>query len=375
MTVAVLLVAGLMQAPATQKPAPCPVSDDAMYGTTLETPIRVGGGAMYVVARERRFLDALRGPNGETVTYTRSGSSPSKDGRGPVDLYRVSWPGLETPISLYVDAYRFDDAPKAPKGMTCVGFTHGAPPVDPFAATDAMKRLAIASGPAAEIPPVSLDADGSAAHGVAIDQFRAIALVARAAAAAGKPLAADPEPKDLPGPGVRVYAFPVKCADRTVNPAAIDILPPQGAAIRRVGDVLSGDNVGTLVSGFSAPAGSIAAHFTLGMLRHGDTVRITYSDALCDGVSKERALVARATPAKALTLPPPVLPAGMSPASPVWLQTVIDPQGRFQQAMYIGGPESLVAPALEAIKGWRAEPARVNGTPVIFDTLLVVQFK
>jgi hypothetical protein len=364
---------GMVQA-APQAP-PCPVSDDSAYGLTMEKPIRVGGGAMYMVARERRYLDALRGPAGETVTYTRSGSGGPPGQRGPIDIYRVSWPGLETPVTLYVDAYHFDDAPKAPKGLTCAGFSLGAPPVDAFAATDAMVRLAIETGPSADVPPVSLDADGSAAHGVALDQFRAIALFARAASAAGTPVQAAQLPKDLPGPGLRVYAYPVQCGDRTVSPASIEILPPQGPMVRRVGEVLTGDGVVTLTRGFTAPAGSIAAHFTLGMLRHGDTVRITYADVLCDGVSKERAIVARATPAKAVSLPPPALPAGMASAPPVWLQTVIDPQGRFQQALYIGGPEALLAPALEAIKNWRAEPARVNGTAVLFDTLLVVQFK
>jgi hypothetical protein len=364
---------GMQQA--SPQVAPCPVSDDPSYGLTMEKPVRVGGGAMYVAARERRYLDALRGPAGEPLTYTRSGSGGPPGLRGPIDIYRVTWTGLETPVTLYLDAYHFDDAPKAPKGLTCAGFALGAPPVDAFAATDAMIRLAIETGPAVDVAPVSLDADGSASHGVALDQFRAIALFARAASTAGTPLLPDQQPRDLPGPGLRVYAYPVKCGERTVAPASIEILPPQGGMVPRVGDLLTGDGVATLTRGFTAPAGSMAALFTIGMLRHGDTVRITYADVLCDGVSKDRGLVARATPAKAVSLPPPALPAGMTSASPVWLQTVIDPQGRFQQAMYIGGPEVLIAPALEAIKSWRAEPARVNGTAVIFDTLLVVQFK
>ena len=53
----------------------------------------------------------------------------------------------------------------------------------------------------------------------------------------------------------------------------------------------------------------------------------------------------------------------------------MDIDGTFQQASYVGGAGTLLAAGLEAIKGWRAAPARVNGTPVIFDTLLVVQFK
>jgi hypothetical protein len=241
---------------------------------------------------------------------------------------------------------------------------------------DSLRRLAIEQGSTRDFTPISLDQDGSATHGVALDWFRTIALSARTAAAAGTPMSPASPLKDVPPSGLRVFAYPVRCGDRTVLPVSLEMLTPQGVVIRRLGDVLSGEALAGLAPGFTPPAGSIGASFGLGMLRNGDTVRIAYADDLCDSTTRVRSLVARATAAKALSLPPPALPAGAAPdARPVWLQTVVDVDGLFQQASYVGGPETLLEAARAAITAWRAEPARVNGTPVIFDTLLIVQFK
>ena len=104
------------QAPASS----CGVSDEPAFATTKEHPVQVGGGAMYVASRERRYLDALRGPMGEPVQYKRTGSlRPERDGRTILDTYEITYPGLDKPITFYFDGYHFDDALKAPKGFTC----------------------------------------------------------------------------------------------------------------------------------------------------------------------------------------------------------------------------------------------------------------
>ena len=59
-TVLAALMLTLGQAPASS----CPVSDDPVFATVKEHAAQVGGGAMYAAARERRYLDALRGPLG-----------------------------------------------------------------------------------------------------------------------------------------------------------------------------------------------------------------------------------------------------------------------------------------------------------------------
>ena len=79
-TATFVLAIAIQQSPAAPAPADrsagsvCTVSADPAYGLSVATPIQVGGGAMYGPARERRYLDALRGPKGQPVQYKRSGS-------------------------------------------------------------------------------------------------------------------------------------------------------------------------------------------------------------------------------------------------------------------------------------------------------------
>ena len=101
------------------------VSTDKTYGYSENNAIMVGGvkensGPL----NERRFLNALLGPNGETVSYTRQGSCcrvKSKNAfigeYGLLDRYEVTYAGLEKPIILYINMY--DPGPlKAPAGFT-----------------------------------------------------------------------------------------------------------------------------------------------------------------------------------------------------------------------------------------------------------------
>src|SRR3954471_2572562 len=115
--IGVALVLALSQAPASA----CGISDEPEFATTKEHAVQVGGGAMYVGARERRYLDVLRGPMGEPVQYKRLGSLPGGDERTILDRYEVTYPGLVKPIYLFLDAYHYDDAPKAPQGVNPPG--------------------------------------------------------------------------------------------------------------------------------------------------------------------------------------------------------------------------------------------------------------
>ena len=71
---------------------------------------------------ERRFLNALLGPNGETVTYVRKGSccafkSPNGfNGVGLLDRYEVTYDGFETPVILFINMYDYGEL-KAPVGF------------------------------------------------------------------------------------------------------------------------------------------------------------------------------------------------------------------------------------------------------------------
>ena len=87
-------------------------SKDQKYGYDSDYPINV----FYKNTKDeninaQRFLDALAGPNGEKITYTKLESCcpfPTKRhemGAGFLDIYEVTWDGKSTPIKLYLNIY------------------------------------------------------------------------------------------------------------------------------------------------------------------------------------------------------------------------------------------------------------------------------
>lgn len=96
----------------------CPISPDATYGYTQDNPIKVGGDVFGGPARERAYLDHLRGPDGQTIAYQRLGSTGYGD--TILDIYEVSYDGPAEPILLYIDMYVFEEL-FAPVGFTCAG--------------------------------------------------------------------------------------------------------------------------------------------------------------------------------------------------------------------------------------------------------------
>lgn len=105
--------------------APDPREAGDEYGYGRGNPIRVGGGVESGSENQRRYLDALRGPQGQPVRYQRLGSccefqTPhSPQGGGMLDAYEVTWDGQERPVVLYLDLYTPPEgAPPAPAGFT-----------------------------------------------------------------------------------------------------------------------------------------------------------------------------------------------------------------------------------------------------------------
>ena len=97
---------------------------DKAYGYTEKKPIMVGGGTTEGPKNERRFLNALAGPKGEQISYQRLGScchfytkNGSYKNTGLLDMYEISYEGLETPIKLYINMYD-SDVLKVPVGFT-----------------------------------------------------------------------------------------------------------------------------------------------------------------------------------------------------------------------------------------------------------------
>ena len=97
----------------------CQIATDATYGFSADAPVKIGGDFVQGPARQRQYLSALRGPNGEGLHVVRRGSTMAPDKQTILDLYEVTYPGLASPLRLYLDQYHEESALKAPNGFTC----------------------------------------------------------------------------------------------------------------------------------------------------------------------------------------------------------------------------------------------------------------
>ena len=100
------------------------ISTDETYGFSEKNPIEVGGvDKTEGPLNERRFLNALAGPNGEKVSYYRLGSCCPVEsengfmGMAMLDNYRVTWKGATDTVSIYINMYDYGEL-KAPVGFT-----------------------------------------------------------------------------------------------------------------------------------------------------------------------------------------------------------------------------------------------------------------
>jgi hypothetical protein len=92
------------------------------YGFSPENPIHVGGGP----DGQHEFLETLRGPEGQPLAWRRLGSCCEFEtpngimGFGLLDLYEVTYEGLQRPVILYLDMYESGPL-MAPVGFTLPG--------------------------------------------------------------------------------------------------------------------------------------------------------------------------------------------------------------------------------------------------------------
>ena len=98
-------------------------STDKKYGYDKDYPINV----FYISAKDEntnqeRFLNALAGPKGEKISFTKLESCcpfPAKRsamGAGLLDVYQVKWEGQKEPVLLYMNIYEKGYL-KVPVGM------------------------------------------------------------------------------------------------------------------------------------------------------------------------------------------------------------------------------------------------------------------
>lgn len=87
-------------------------STDRKYGYDKDYPINI----FYESTRnetinQQRFLNALAGPKGEKITYTKLESccpfptKRSEMGVGLLDVYELKWEGQKSPVILYLNIY------------------------------------------------------------------------------------------------------------------------------------------------------------------------------------------------------------------------------------------------------------------------------
>lgn len=99
-------------------------SKDKKYGYDKDYPINV----FYYSTRnetinQERFLNALSGPKGEKINFTKLESccpfptKRSEMGAGFLDVYEVKWEGLKKPVLLYMNIYE-KGALKVPVGFS-----------------------------------------------------------------------------------------------------------------------------------------------------------------------------------------------------------------------------------------------------------------
>lgn len=115
-----LSLASLLSCSATN-PKTQETNEDTTYGYSENNPIKVGGDTSGP-ANERKFLNSLSGPNGESVTFNRAGSCchfetrNSSYGMGMLDIYKVTYEDKKDTVSLYLNMYDKEKV-KAPIGF------------------------------------------------------------------------------------------------------------------------------------------------------------------------------------------------------------------------------------------------------------------
>lgn len=344
----------------------CKVSADPEYGFTKDRPVQVGGAG--VPARQRRYLDALRGPKGERLSVERIGSGPGPDDDTLVDLYRVTYDGLEKPITLYLDWYHYTEV-FAPQGFRCgTRLELGTPPPDPRLATEQMAALAktVAASRGFRSPPIPLGDEGRA--GLVLDPFRLQSRRATSAAARGQSAAQVPDGHTL------VVAYPQSCEGRTIAPTSLATVNAHGQAFPAVESFADTTRLAAVVPGPASPAGAMAATFQGDVPGAGLDIRVTYAEA-CATDPATRTWAIAYTDATLVESPMPTRPAGDTSGVPwIALQAVVDHLGVFQEARSLGGPPQLAQAAIEAIKTWKVMPPRANGAPLTRAVVLMVSF-
>jgi hypothetical protein len=99
-------------------------SKDIKYGYNKDYPINVFYfSTKNETINQERFLNALAGPKGEKIIFTKLESccpfptKRSEMGAGFLDVYELQWDGLKKPVLLYMNIYEKGEL-KVPVGFS-----------------------------------------------------------------------------------------------------------------------------------------------------------------------------------------------------------------------------------------------------------------
>ncbi|WP_144891893.1 2-dehydro-3-deoxyphosphooctonate aldolase [Flavobacterium tiangeerense] len=99
-------------------------STDKKYGYNKDYPVNIFfNNTNNETINQERFINALAGPKGEKITFTKLESCcpfPTKRsdmGAGLLDVYELKWNGQKTPVLLYLNIYE-KGVIKVPVGLT-----------------------------------------------------------------------------------------------------------------------------------------------------------------------------------------------------------------------------------------------------------------
>nr|WP_314839859.1 2-dehydro-3-deoxyphosphooctonate aldolase [uncultured Flavobacterium sp.] len=99
-------------------------STDKKYGYNKDYPINIFfSNTNNETINQERFINALAGPKGEKITFTKLESccpfptKRSEMGAGLLDVFELKWDGQKTPVLLYLNIYE-KGVVKVPVGLT-----------------------------------------------------------------------------------------------------------------------------------------------------------------------------------------------------------------------------------------------------------------
>ena len=246
-----------------------------------------------------------------------------------------------------------------------------------------LSRLAIETAADVDAPPIEIKLDGAKQFAV-YDRFRLVALAAREALRAGRPLDPATPPAALLASRVVILAF-------GRAPLSGDPVRPQAVRINgRSGSRLKTEEVRRLLPGVAVPADTAVYSFDLPGLKPSDRISIVFNER-ADVMSMPRgdALPGSMTPGTfsapvdftapvAIDSPPPAVPPGVTLASPrvdVHVEGVLDLSGTVRFARALDGPPELRSAAAEAVGKWRYKPATMFHVPIPLAMQATVTFQ